>query len=217
MSYLFTFSYCSWGSQGKNNEVVCHSLLQWTAFCQSSLSTMTRPSWVPHTAWLSFTELDKAVVHVIRLASCLWLLFQSVCPLMPSLSAYHLTGVSFTLDVGYLLTATATDLGREVSPLSHLLLPFLTLVKFCYTKALEWSSLVPGPEAKSSSSEIMNPTLFTINYQMLGKQGGSTPVMMHESSQKSKRCVWTQPDHPWSLTESLRNCLAKKCLRRVDK
>ena len=25
----------------------------------------------PHTAWLSFIELDKAVVHVIRLAGCL--------------------------------------------------------------------------------------------------------------------------------------------------
>ena len=36
MSYLFVFSYCSWGSQGKNNEVVCHSLLQWTIFCQNS-------------------------------------------------------------------------------------------------------------------------------------------------------------------------------------
>ena len=30
MSYLFAFSYCSWGSQGKNTEVVCHSLLQCT-------------------------------------------------------------------------------------------------------------------------------------------------------------------------------------------
>ena len=56
---------------------------------------------------------------------------------MPSLSTYHLTGVSFTLDVGYLLMATTTDLGREVSPLVHLPLPFLTLVKLCYTKALE--------------------------------------------------------------------------------
>ena len=69
------------------------------------LSTMTRPSWVAPRAWLSFTELDKAVVHVIRLASCLWLWFQCVCPLMPSLSAYCLTWVSFTLDVGYLFTA----------------------------------------------------------------------------------------------------------------
>ena len=32
----YTFSYCSWGSQGKNTEVVCHSLLQWTTFCQTS-------------------------------------------------------------------------------------------------------------------------------------------------------------------------------------
>ena len=34
--YGFAFSYCSWGSQGKNTEVVCHSLLQWTTFCQNS-------------------------------------------------------------------------------------------------------------------------------------------------------------------------------------
>ena len=42
--------------------------------------------------------------------------------------------------------------------------PFLTLIKLCYTKVLEWSSLVPRPEAKSSL-EIMNPTLFTVSYQ----------------------------------------------------
>ena len=36
ISYNFDFSYCSWGSQGKNTEVVCHSLLQWTTFCQIS-------------------------------------------------------------------------------------------------------------------------------------------------------------------------------------
>ena len=34
-SYLFAFSYCSWGSQDKNTEEVCHSLLQWTTFCQN--------------------------------------------------------------------------------------------------------------------------------------------------------------------------------------
>ena len=36
VSYHFAFAYCSWGSQGKNTEVVCHSLLQWTTFCQTS-------------------------------------------------------------------------------------------------------------------------------------------------------------------------------------
>ena len=59
----------------------------------------------PHTAWLSFIELDKAVVHVVRMVSFLWLWFQSVCPLMPSLSVYHLTWASFTLYMGYLFTA----------------------------------------------------------------------------------------------------------------
>ena len=43
--------------------------------------------------------------------------------------------------------------------------PFYTLIKLSYTKALEWSSLVPGPETKSSSSEITNLTSFTISYQ----------------------------------------------------
>ena len=104
MSYLFAFSYCSWDSQDKNTEVVCHSLLQWTTFCQTSSPWPNHFEW-PHRAWLSFIELDKAVVHVIRLASCLWLWFQSVCCLMPSLRAYRLTWVSITLDVGYLFTA----------------------------------------------------------------------------------------------------------------
>ena len=31
-----SLSYCSWGSQVKNTEVVCHCLLQWTKFCQNS-------------------------------------------------------------------------------------------------------------------------------------------------------------------------------------
>ena len=51
----------------------------------SELSTMTRPSWVAlHCMAHSFIELDKAMVHVIRLVSFLWLWFQSValwCPL----------------------------------------------------------------------------------------------------------------------------------------
>jgi len=35
VSHLFAFLYCSWGSQGKNTEVVCRYLLQWTMFCQA--------------------------------------------------------------------------------------------------------------------------------------------------------------------------------------
>ena len=78
----------------------------------SDLSTMTRPSWVAPQAWLSFTELDKAVVRVIRLTSFLWLWFQCVCPLMPSRNTYLLTWVSLTLDVGYLFTAAPAKRSR---------------------------------------------------------------------------------------------------------
>ena len=45
MSYLFAFSCCSWGSQGKNTEVVCHSLLQKTTFCQTSSQRPTHLGW----------------------------------------------------------------------------------------------------------------------------------------------------------------------------
>ena len=48
---FFAFSYCSQGSQGKNTKVVCHSLLQWTTFCQNFPSWPIRLGW-PCTAWL---------------------------------------------------------------------------------------------------------------------------------------------------------------------
>ena len=67
----------------------------------SELSTMTSLSWVAlHSMTHSFIELDKAVIHVIRLVTFVWLWFQSACPLMPSPSTYHLTVVSLTLDMG---------------------------------------------------------------------------------------------------------------------
>ena len=51
VSCLFAFSYCSWDSQGKNTEVVCHSLLQWTMFCQNFPPSPVRLGW-PSMAWL---------------------------------------------------------------------------------------------------------------------------------------------------------------------
>ena len=49
--------------------------------------------------------------------------------------------------------------------------PVHTLLKLCDTKALEWLSLVPGPETKSSSSEIKSLTPFTISYHPGGSSG----------------------------------------------
>ena len=46
-------------------------------------------------------------------------------------------------------------------------LSLFIVIKFLPHKSPEWSSLVSGPKAKSSPSEITNPTLFTISYQFL--------------------------------------------------
>ena len=78
----------------------------------SDLSTMPSCLGWPHRAWLSFIELDKAVVRVIQLASFLWLWFQCVCLLMPSCNTYCPTWVSLTLDVGYLFMAAPAKRSR---------------------------------------------------------------------------------------------------------
>ena len=60
-------------------------ILEWLAipFSSGPHSTLTHLSWVALQGMAhSFIELDKAVVHVIRLASFLGCGFNSVCPLM---------------------------------------------------------------------------------------------------------------------------------------
>ena len=78
MSYLFAFLYCLWQEYWSGLSFpfpVDHIL--------SELSTMTHPSWVAlHGMDQSFLVLDKAVAHVIRLVSFLWLWFSFCCPLM---------------------------------------------------------------------------------------------------------------------------------------
>ena len=67
----------------------------------SDLSTVTRLSWVAPHAWLSFTELDTAVVlwsDWLVFYDCGFCLSALWCPL----SAYCLPGLSLTLDMGYL-------------------------------------------------------------------------------------------------------------------
>ena len=78
--HFFTvFSYCLWDSWGKNTEMVCHSLFQWTTFCQNS------PPWPVHFGWpythgSEFHWVRQGWVHVIRLVSFLWLWFSFCLP-----------------------------------------------------------------------------------------------------------------------------------------
>ena len=66
VTYLFAFSYCSWGSPGRDTRMICHPLLQWTMFYQNS------PLWLwvtLHGMAHSYTELckplclNKAMIH----------------------------------------------------------------------------------------------------------------------------------------------------------
>ena len=115
--------------------MVCHSLLQWTTFCQTS------PQWpdclgLPHTAWLSFTDLDKTVVlwsdwlvfcDYGFSVSALWCPLSTPTVLLGFLLPWTWVSVHgssskaqpllLTLDEGYLLTATPSDLERGVAPL----------------------------------------------------------------------------------------------------
>ena len=113
-------------------------ILKWFAIPFSSGPHFVRPLHHdpsvlggPIHAWLSFFELDKTVVHVIRLASFLWLWFHSLsvlwCPLsaptvllgflllwMAGISSQLLqqnTALFLILGVGYLLTAATPDVG----------------------------------------------------------------------------------------------------------
>ena len=158
VSYLFAFSYCSRGSQGKNTEVVCHSLLQWTTFCQTSPPWPVHLGW-PHTAWLSFIELDKAVVHVIRLVTFLWLWFQPGCFLMPSLSAYRFTWISRTLDLGYLFMAAPAKHSCHSLPWTWGIFswPFLSCTAATLKHKLE--ARLPG-EISTTSDMQMTPPLW---------------------------------------------------------
>ena len=103
----------------------------------SDLSTMTRPSWVAPRAWLSFIELDKAVVLVWLdwlvfceygfSVSALWcplatptILLGFLLPWMWGISSRCSSKAQpllLILDEWYFLTAALPDLQRGIVPL----------------------------------------------------------------------------------------------------
>ena len=124
VSYHFAFSYYSWCSQGKNTEVFCHSLLQWTTFCQTSppwpvhldglVSLSETRLWSVCSDWLVFCDYGFSV-------SALW------CPLTTTtiLLGFFLPwtwGISSWLlqqsaaDVPYLGRVAPPDLEPGVAP-----------------------------------------------------------------------------------------------------
>ena len=79
VSYLFVFSCYSWGSRGKNTEVACHSLLQWTMFCQNSPTRPIHLGW-PYMAWLI---VSLSLTRLWSMCSD-WLVFCDFSDCLPS-------------------------------------------------------------------------------------------------------------------------------------
>ena len=136
--------------------MVCHSLLQWTTFCQTSPPWPSHLGW-PHMAWLSFTELD-------RLWSMWsdWLVF---CDYGFSGSALWCPLATLTILLGFLLPWTwgiSSWLSSKVQPL------LLTLDEVYLLMAappdLESGVALLGPSAsKQSCSTLCDPMDYKVH------------------------------------------------------
>ena len=107
----------------------------------SELFTMSHPSWVALQGMVhSFTELDKAVLHVTRLVSFLWLWF-SVCPLMKDKRLMEASEwrnwtreqLGLVLMGGAMLSKTLIQFSVDMSCFSSLLFQFSSVAQYCQT------------------------------------------------------------------------------------
>ena len=129
------------GSQGKNTEVICHSHLHWTTYCQTSPPWPVHLGW-PHMAWLSFIELEKAEIRVtdwLAVYDCGFSLSALWCPLsVPTILLGFL--LPWTWDISSRLlqqsAAAAPYLGSRVAPLSCLPWFGHGVVPLCHTSVL---------------------------------------------------------------------------------
>ena len=69
LSFCPIFSYCSWGSQDRNTEVVCHSLLQWRKMWSTdkTWSTGDCGRWLWQTIWSSCCPVYQVFCWLISL------------------------------------------------------------------------------------------------------------------------------------------------------
>ena len=129
----------------------------------SDLSTMTRPSWVAPWAWLSFIELDKAVVHV-------WfsVIMVSVCLPSDALSPTSTVLLGFLLPWAWGIAsqllqqsaATAPYLGWGISPHRHPSWPWM----WSSSSQPSCACTAAAPWTWGSSSQ---PPLLTLNVEYL--------------------------------------------------
>ena len=173
--------------------MVCHSLLQWTTFCQTSPPWPAHLGW-PHTA-CGFIELDKAVVRVIRLASFLWYGF--------SVSALWCPLATPTILFGFLLpwtcgissrllqesAATAPYLGWVTPPdLQHGLAPFS-----CHSLEVGLLLLAATPDLQNRVAPLSHcpwPRAWVAPQPLLAvlSQPGALSTWMQSQKQQNDLC-----------------------------
>ena len=130
-------------------------------------------------------QLENHITSLLRLASGVLSIPLMLCQKL-SLTLFTLIELCYTGSAGKESACNVGDLGsnhglgrypgegkgypllisgleNSIDSIAHGVAKSLTRLSdfHFHTKALEWSSLVPGPEAKSS--EIMNPTSFTVS------------------------------------------------------
>ena len=184
--------------------MVCHSLLQWATFCQTSPPGPGRLGW-PHTAWLSFIELDTAVV--------LWSDWLVFCDYGFSVSALWCPLATPTVLPGFLLpwswgissrllqpsAAAAPYLGRGVSSQDRPSWPWTW-------SSSSWPSCAPAASApwRWGSSSRARPLTSGVGKRL----SAAAPALSQPGA------LGRHPDLGWGLASSWRPCLCASRLSR---
>ena len=100
VSYLFAFSYCSWGSYGKNTRVASNSLLQ---FCQNS------PPWPAHLEWPGMAWFIASLSYVSHFTT-IW---------VRSMKERSLLGISYIYSTCIYQYKSPNLLSPPLSPSNH--------------------------------------------------------------------------------------------------
>ncbi|KAB0337496.1 hypothetical protein FD755_025590, partial [Muntiacus reevesi] len=147
VSYLFTLLYCLWGSQGKNTEVIFHSLVQCTRFCclwgKLGFVLMSKDKF--NESLIQLSAYGQGWIPSLLFGKSGW-----VSHWTPKLPTYW--GFSFTLEIGISFiffsfsgiqhsvhgcTAASCNFGVHTGEDEHLnfILPSRLLTEFCHKKA----------------------------------------------------------------------------------
>ena len=160
---------CPQDSPGKNTGVGCHFLSGWlhnktTHLAQGYVFPLILYQWL-------YNNNVSCLRTCFSFLRPFWLILSSWNVSYGSESGKTFTTLRHSFDLllitnwkAYSSLAKTSEWGSLCPPsdvyVRSFLCPFFALIKLCYTRVLEWSSLAPGP--KVNSSEIMNLTPFIV-------------------------------------------------------